>query len=69
MSEQHWVRTSWFEKQALDSMLLSTIDLAVNASSHIRVVFDVVMHGFIDFDFASSTFLQFLEYIKVNHLL
>ena len=68
MPEQHGVCTAWLEEQALYAMLLSPIDLPIDTSSHIRMVLDVVMHGLVDFDFASSAFLQFLEYIKL-HLL
>ena len=69
MPEQHWIRTAWLEEQALYTMLLSTIDLPIDICPHVSMVSDVVMHGFVDLDLASSTFLQFLEDIKVSHLL
>ena len=69
MPKQHGVGAAWLEEQALYPMLLSPIDLPINTCPHVGMVFDVVMHGFVYLDFASSTFLQFLEDVKVNHLL
>jgi hypothetical protein len=69
MPKQHGVGAAWLEEQALYPMLLCPIDLSVNACSHVGMIFYIIMHGFVYLDFASSTFLQFLEDIKMNHLL
>ena len=67
MPKQHGVGAAWFQEQALYPMLLCPIDFPINTCPHVGMVFDVVMHTLVDFDFSSSTFLQFLEYIKASH--
>ena len=68
MSEQHGMRRDWALQHSLYPMLLYSHDLPVDASPHIRMVFDAVDHAFVDFDSFSTSLLQFFEHVKF-HLL